>query len=307
MTLIVDQPLRCGIVSRMTRRTPRPWMFRLTAAVLSLGLAYVAYTQQTPPPQLTIEQVKDNLYVVVGDGGNVAVYVTNEGVVLVDDKYEQDYDQILARVKSVTTQPIRYILSTHYHADHSGGNTRFTNTAEIISTRAAREGIVKKIQSNAPANMVPARVTFTEETSLFLGGHEIRAHHFGKGHTNGDAVIYFPDLKVIHTGDLFTSATPLIDYPVGGSLVEWPKTIDKIFASGWDFDTVIPGHGPVSKPADLRAYRDRAETLMTRAAALIRQGKSQEEVGKFMTDEYKWAPNSLNMQWSLPGMMRELK
>jgi glyoxylase-like metal-dependent hydrolase (beta-lactamase superfamily II) len=275
--------------------------------MLMLGASYLAYTQQTPPPQLTIEQVKDNLYMVVGDGGNVAVYVTNEGVVLVDDKYEQDYDQILARVKSVTPQPIRYILSTHYHADHSGGNTRFANVAEIISTRNAREGIVKRVQSNAPANMVPARVTFTEETSVFLGGHEIRARHFGRGHTNGDAVVYFPDLKVIHTGDLFTSATPLIDYPVGGSLVEWPKTIDKIFASGWDFDTVIPGHGPVSKPADLRAYRDRAETLMNRAAALIRQGKSQEEVGKFMTDEYKWAPTSLNMQWSLPGMMRELK
>jgi glyoxylase-like metal-dependent hydrolase (beta-lactamase superfamily II) len=281
--------------------------YRLTALLAMLGASYVAYTQQTPPPQLTIEQVKDNLYMVVGDGGNVAVYVTNEGVVLVDDKYEQDYDQILARVKSVTPQPIRYILSTHYHADHSGGNTRFANVAEIISTRNAREGIVKRVQSNAPANMVPARVTFTEETSVFLGGHEIRARHFGRGHTNGDAVVYFPDLKVIHTGDLFTSATPLIDYPVGGSLVEWPKTIDKIFASGWDFDTVIPGHGPVSKPADLRAYRDRAETLMNRAAALIRQGKSQEEVGKFMTDEYKWAPTSLNMQWSLPGMMRELK
>lgn len=281
--------------------------YRLTAILLMLGASYLAYTQQTPPPQLTIEQVKDNLYMVVGDGGNVAVYVTNEGVVLVDDKYEQDYDQILARVKSVTQQPIRYILNTHYHADHSGGNTRFTNVAEIISTRAAREGIVKHIQSNAPNNMVPARVTFTEETSVFLGGHEIRARHFGRGHTNGDAVVYFPDLKVIHTGDLFTNGTPLIDYPVGGSLVEWPKTIDKIFASGWDFDTVIPGHGPVSKPADLRAYRDRAEVLMNRAAALIRQGKSQEEVGKFMTDEYKWTPTSLNMQWCLPGMMRELK
>ena len=128
-----------------------------------------------------------------------------------------------------------------------------------------------------------------------------------RSHTNGDAVVYFPDLKVIHTGDLFTSATPLIDYPVGGSLVEWPKTIDKIFASGWDFDTVIPGHGPVSKPADLRAYRDRAETMAARVSTLIRQGKSQDEVGKFMADEYKWTPTSLNMQWSLPGMMKELK
>jgi len=284
----------------------RTLLVRFSAAVFCVACAYVAYTQGNPPPTLTIEKVKDDLYVIVGDGGNVAVYITNEGVILVDDKYEQDHDQIVARVKSVTPQPIKYILSTHYHADHSGGNTKFTTEAEIISTRMAHDGIVQKKQSNAPPNMVPARVTFTDETDLFLGGKEVRAKYYGRAHTNGDAFVYFPALKVLHTGDTFTAATPLIDYPGGGSLVEWPKTLDAAMKA-LDFDTVIPGHGPVSKKADLMTYRDNADKMRTRVQALVRGGKSQAEVAKFMTDEYKWAAGSLNMQWSLPGMMTELR
>jgi glyoxylase-like metal-dependent hydrolase (beta-lactamase superfamily II) len=213
----------------------------------------------------------------------------------------------MAKVKGITSQPIRYILSTHYHADHSGGNTKFASEAQIISTRNAHDGIVEHKQSNAPNNMIPASVTFTDETSVYLGGKEVRAKWFGRGHTNGDAVVYFPAHQTIHTGDLFTAATPLIDYPGGGSLIEWTKTIDKIMNGGWDFDTTIPGHGPVSKKADLMTYRNNAETLRTRAQAVVRSGKSQAELAKFMTDEYKWAANSLNMQWSVPGMMTELK
>src|SRR2546422_894377 len=94
---------------------------RLSAGLLFLLLAIVAYTQnQTQPPQLTINKVKDDLFVIEGDGGNVAVYVTNEGVILVDDKYDRDHDQILEKIKSVTSQPVKYVINTHYHADHSG-------------------------------------------------------------------------------------------------------------------------------------------------------------------------------------------
>jgi len=279
---------------------------RLCAGILALGGAWVAFTQNNAPPQLKINKVFDDLYEIEGDGGNVAVYITQEGVIMVDDKYEQDHDQIMANVRSVTTQPIRYILSTHYHADHSGGNTRFTSEAEIISTRNAHDGIVQHKQSNAPAGMVAARVTFTDETDIFLGGKEVRARYFGRGHTNGDAVVYFPALRTIHTGDLVTGGTPLIDYPGGGSIVEWTKTLDAV-VKNLDFDTVIPGHGPVSKKDFLITYRNNAEALRTKVQAQIRMGKSQAEMAKFMTAEYKWAPDSLNMQWSLPGMMTELK
>lgn len=285
----------------MSRKT----VVRLCGGVLFLLGSWVAYTQNPQPAPLKIEKVKDDLYEIIGDGGNVAVYVTSEGVILVDDKFEQDHDQIVANVKSVTSQPIRYILSTHHHSDHSGGNVKFEPAVEIISTANARANIVEKKQPGAPANMTPAQVTFTDETAVFLGGKEVRAKYYGRGHTNGDAVIYFPALKTIHTGDLMAGASPLIDYGGGGSVVEWTKTLDG--ALQLDFDTVIPGHGNVTNKAGLKTYRDNVEKLRNRVQGLVRGGKSQDEIGKVMTAEYGWAAGSLPMQWSLPGMMTELK
>jgi len=269
------------------------------------GKQAAAQTKASAPFNLV--KVTDDLYVIDGGGaGNVAVYITNEGVIMVDDKFEQHFDEIMANVKKVTNQPVKYILSTHYHADHSGGNTRWTSIAEIISTRNAHDGIVNKIQSGAPPNMVPARVTYTDEMDLFLGGKEVRARHYGRGHTNGDAFVYFPALRVVHTGDMMTNGAALIDYPAGGSVVEWTKTLDTVVQQ-LDFDTVIPGHGPLSKKADLITYRNNVEKLRTRAQTLIRQGKSQDDVGKVMMAEFNWQPGSLSMQVSLPGMMTELR
>ena len=279
---------------------------RASLGVLLLFGCWIAYTQnQSKPPQLTLNKVKDDLYEIEGDGGNVAVYVTSEGVILVDDKFEQDFEGITAKVKSVTDQPVKYVLSTHHHSDHSGGNVKFLPTAEIISTANARANIVEHKQPNAPPSMAPARVVFTQECSVFLGGKEVRARYFGRGHTNGDAIIYFPALRTIHTGDMMAGVTPLIDYTGGGSVVEWTKTLDE--AMKLDFDTVIPGHGPVTTKSGLLTYRNNIEKLRNRAAALIREGKSQDDIGKVMMAEFNWAPNSLQMQWSLPGIMAELK
>ncbi len=283
----------------------RTKIVRLCGGIVFLLGAWVAYTQTPAPPQLKINQVKDDLYEIEGDGGNVAVYITNEGVILVDDKFEQDHDQIVAKVKSVTAQPIKYIVTTHHHSDHSGGNVKFEPAVEIISTANARANIVSHKQPGAPANMTPAQVTFTDETAVYLGGKEVRARYFGRGHTNGDAFVYFPALKTIHTGDMMAGATPLIDYTGGGSLVEWTKTLDS--AMTLDFDTVIPGHGAVTNKAGLLTYRNNVEKLRTRAAGLVREGKSQEEVGKVMAAEFGWAPTSMQAQWSLPGLMTELK
>jgi cyclase len=284
----------------------RTKLVRLCGGVVFLLGSWVAYTQNAnQPPQLKLNQVKDDLYEIEGDGGNVAVYITNEGVILVDDKFEQDHDQIVAKVKSVTAQPIKYILSTHHHSDHSGGNVKFEPAVEIISTANARANIIEHKQPGAPANMTPAQVTFTDETSVFLGGKEVRARYFGRGHTNGDAMVYFPALKTIHTGDMMAGTTPLIDYTGGGSLVEWTKTLDG--AMKLDFDTVIPGHGAVTNKAALLVYRNNVEKLRNRATGLIREGKSQEEVGKVMAAEFGWAPTTMQAQWSLPGMMTELK
>jgi cyclase len=285
----------------------RTLIARVFTGILFLAGAWFAYTQQAnQPPKLKLNKVKQDLFEIEGDGGNVAVYVTNEGVILVDDKFDQDHEQIVSNVKSVTDQPIKYIISTHYHADHSGGNARFLPTAEIISTANARKNILNHVQSNAPAGVMPARVVFTSETAVFLGGKEVRARYFGRGHTNGDAVIYFPALRTIHTGDLMAGDTPLIDYPGGGSIVEWTKTLDAVMKE-WDFDTVIPGHGAVTTKANLLTYRNNVEKERNLVSSMIRQGKNSDEIGKVLIAQYKWIDKDLHFQWSLPGMMTDLK
>lgn len=289
-------------------RMSRTLVLRLTVGIIFLLGGWIAYTQnQGGPPQLKVNKVKDDLYEIEGDGGNVAVYVTSEGLVLVDDKFDRDHEAIMQAIKTFSSEPVKYVLSTHYHEDHSGGNAKMlAMNAEIISTANARKNIVAHIQSNAGIFPTPARVVFTEETSVFLGGKEVRAHHFGRGHTNGDAVIYFPALRTIHTGDLMAGNTPLIDYPGGGSLVEWAKTLDAAM-NGFDFDTVIPGHGAVTNKAGLKKYRDDVEKLRSRATELVRQGKSRDELAKAMQMEFGWQANGLQMQWSIPGMMTELR
>jgi cyclase len=280
-------------------------------AFIAFGAALPdGFSQQTKGrPPLGIEKVADDLHVIIGSGGNVGVLVTDEGVVLVDAKFEEDYAGILAQVKKVTDKPVKYVINTHHHSDHSGGNTRFIEVAEIISHKNARANIEGKKQSNAAPNMRPARIVFTDETSVFLGGKEVRARYFGRGHTNGDVIVYFPAQRVIHMGDLMAGVTPLIDYSGGGSIVEWSKTVAAAMAA-LDFDKVIPGHGAVTNRAGLQTYSDNVAKLRTETAKLIRQGKSKEEVRAYLATQYpaNYAnPESLNNQWSLPGFMTELK
>jgi cyclase len=283
---------------------------RLAAGALATVGAWVAYTQnpQQPRPPLTIEKVKDDLYAIIGNGGNVAVYITDEGVILIDDKFEQDYPEIMAKVKTVTDKPIRYVLNTHQHGDHTGGNAKMlAASVEIIAQKNARANMVTGKMPGIP------RISFTDETEVFLGGKEVRARYFGRGHTNGDAVIYFPADRVVHTGDLFTVATstapvtvaPFIDYSASGSIVEWTKTLDGVLNSGWDFDIAIPGHGPVSKRADLVAYRKNFEAMRNRVSNLVRGGQSKDDVSKMLAAEFGW-PATASAR-SLDPMMAELK
>lgn len=280
----------------------RTLWIRATAAAIVLAGAWVAYTQQQgPPPQMTMQKVKDDLYVIEENGtGNVAVYITNEGTILVDDKFERDYDGIMEKVKSVTDKPVKYVMSTHHHGDHTGGSAKFLQMAEIIAHKNNRINMVNGKQPGVP------RVVFSDEADIFLGGKEVRARYFGRGHTNGDAVIYFPALRVIHTGDLMAGTSPLIDYSGGGSLKDWTGTLDGVI-KGFDFDTVIPGHGDVTTKAGLMKYRDDVEKLQNRVSSMLRGGKSKDDVSKMLVADFAWDPKGLPMRVSLDGMMSEMK
>ena len=229
---------------------------------------WMAWPQNPPAPaSLELQKVTPNLYVVIGDGGNVAFLPTSEGVILVDDKFERDGPQILAKVKSVTDKPIRYVLNTHQHGDHTGGNAALlAANAEIVIHKNARANMVAGNMPGLP------HITFNDEAQVFAGGKEVIARHLGRGHTNGDAVIYFPSERVLHSGDLLVAGAPFCDTSAGGSIKEWDQTLQK--ALEYDFDTVIPGHGPVMHRADLEKYvhtvaaiRDRVRTACAGGAA----------------------------------------
>jgi cyclase len=275
-------------------------LFALTAG---FQRAVQAWTQgQKPPGPLRIENVKDNLYMISGEGGNVAVYVTDEGVILVDDMFDRNHQDILAQVASITSRPVRYVLNTHQHDDHAGGDLKMLAIAEVIAHRNVRTNlsdIRQPYYEDTPGTPIGLpRVTFSDEMSVFLGGKEVRALYFGRGHTSGDAVIFFPDLGVIHTGDLFLgSARPpnpdrppgvniYVDYAQGGSFLEWTDTLDRTLEL--NFDTVIPGHGPVSNKQDVVRFRSDLATMRDRIAAMIRGGATKREVVDTFETDYGW-------------------
>lgn len=276
----------------------RMWAVRLAGAFLAVGGLWLGLTQ--PPPQdLTVEKIADDLHVIVGSGGNVAVLTTGDGVILVDDKFERNVPGILEKVKGITSQPVRYILNTHHHGDHTGGNQLLMKNAEIVAHRNARANIVKNSQPGAP------QISFADEFALNLGGKEVRARHFGAGHTNGDIVVSFPAHKVVHTGDLFVRGTPFIDYGNGGNSEAWQKTLDGILSL--EFDTLIPGHGALSKRADLAKWKADFATIRARVKEMAQQGKSKDDVarGLKVDDLQGWTLGGLFVK-SIPGLYDEV-
>jgi len=295
----------------------------LFAGAIALQSAWVVYTQTAKPPgPLRIEKVKGDLYMISGEGGNVAVYVTSEGVVLVDDMFDRNHADILAQVKSITDKPLKYVINTHQHDDHAGGDMKMLPIAEVIAHKNARANLVHIRQpyyEDTPGTPIGLpRLTFSDEASVFLGGKEIRAKYFGRGHTSGDAIVYFPDLKVVHTGDLFLGRRPArdgapaqsrpagvniyVDYAQGGSFFDWTKTLDG--ALTLDFDTVIPGHGPVSTKADVAAFRADIDTMRTRLAGMVRQGKTKDDMVNTLEADYGWRAKGCPPTTPTPGCLQ---
>ncbi len=271
----------------------------LVALVAAAAIAIVV-TGQEPDP-LSVTPVKDGLYYINGVGGNVGVRVTDAGVVLVDDKFPRNVDAIRARVAEVTDQPIRYVINTHHHGDHAGGNVGFIDTADVIAHENARKNMIRNEQE------APPRIVYTDQTAVHLGGVEVRAHHLGRGHTNGDSVVYFPDLRTVHGGDLLHGTAPFIDYANGGSSQEWLGVLDGILAL--DFDTAIPGHGGLMTRADVEAFRDQFVAVRTRMRELIDGGLAKEDApARIVTPELSWttAENGLFMRRSIPGFYDEI-
>jgi len=299
----------------VTRRS----LVRATLALFLLQIAWIAYTQTPKPPgPLRIERVKSDLYMISGEGGNVAVDVTGEGIVLVDDMFDRNHADILAQIKSITDKPLKYVFNTHQHDDHAGGDLKMLPIAEVIAHKNVRANLTHIKQpyyEDTPGTPIGLpRVTFSDEMSVHLGGKEVRALYFGRGHTSGDAIVYFPDLRVIHTGDLFLGARagrggapprglPIyVDSAQGGSLIDWPKTLDGVLTL--DFDTVIPGHGPVSTKQDVLKLRNDIDAMRTRVGGLVKEGKPKSEIVKTLEIDYGWRATGCPPSPPTPGCLQ---
>ena len=299
---------------------------RWTSAIRMVGafalVAAVALTQQYPLKQITekvspgpvrIDKVKEGLYVIRGpflacgtrgcqpngsdDGlihepGDVALRVTPEGLILVDDKYPENVADVLAQVKTISQLPVKYLLNSHHHGDHASGNAKIRALGiDIIGHKNIRANFLRIKQPGEP------NITFADESAVYLGGVEVRMFYVGRGHTNGDTIIYFPDLKTVHTGDLIIDGMPVIDYPGGGSAIEFVKTIDNLLKI--DFDTMIPGHGRVMNKNDVRAYRARFAEMNRRMAELVRRKVPKEQAqAALKLDDLGWGDSVSTRAWA---------
>jgi glyoxylase-like metal-dependent hydrolase (beta-lactamase superfamily II) len=269
-----------------------------------LAIATHAYAQfGSAPAKLSLIKLQDDLYVIHNEfvPGNTTALITNAGVILVDDKFEVDHDNIVAMLKTVTNQPVKYVINTHYHADHSGGNAKLQADGTLaVASASARARMVAAKQPGLPD------ITAQPRGAIYLGGKTAEIYWIGRSHTDGDVVVLFPQQRVLAAGDMYTNEkdTPeLIDYAGGGSAKEWPATVDNLLKL--DFDTVVPGHGTVAKKADLTKYRADVQRLWDLAVQMVKAGKSRADIEKAMRMEFNWA--DLHVMSSLDGLMKEAR
>lgn len=242
-------------------------------------------------PAQAIEQVKPGVFMITGAGGNSTFHVTSEGIILVDGKLPSDanYDALMALIRSKSDQPVKYLIVTHHHADHTGNNQKFLDAGvQVVAHENLKKNLVTYESNPKPA---PPSVTYAgAEYTIKLGGVTAELHHFGRAHTSGDTVVYFPDVKVVCLSDTVTTGTtdPLIDYAGGGSATDWTNVLAGVLKL--DFDAAIPGNGPVLTKADVAAYKAKFDTMLVKAKELVAKGVPQDQLLAQLKMENGWAP-----------------
>jgi cyclase len=263
------------------------------AAIVVVGLGAVGVEAQRGsriPPTGLIEKVRDNLYKIGGAGGNTTVFVTANGVVLVDTKLANNGEAILKQVQTVTDKPVSMIINTHVHPDHNGSNDYFKTARPTIEV-VAHENTSKWVKANPRANpaMLPDR-TFTDKTTLGTGTDRIDLYYFGPGHTNGDAFVVFPAVRAMCIGDLMAwNMAPLIDPATGGSVIALPDTLEKAMKGIKNVELVIEGHGNVNTWDGLRAYTEFNRALLNIAKAALSREQTPEQALDQLAGNAKFA------------------
>lgn len=256
-----------------------------------IGLAWLAFVAQPlqaqEPVEIKATEVAPAIYMLTGQGGNLGLSVGEDGAFLIDDQFAPLSEKILAAIAGLTDKPVKFVLNTHWHFDHTGGNENFGKQGSLIVAhekvreRLAAGGVIeafKKEVPPAPAVALPV-ITFTEAMTFHFNGEAIRVEHPRAAHTDGDAIIYFEKANVVHMGDTFFNGFyPFVDAGSGGSLKGVIAAVAQVLQR-IDSDTrIIPGHGPLATKAQLQDYHQMLTTVHARISKLKAGGKSLEQV-----------------------------
>ena len=245
---------------------------------------------------VTATRVAPGLYMVQGRGGNIGVSVGRDGVFLVDNQYAPLTEKVRAALRAITDLRVRFVINTHWHGDHSGGNENMGKAGAIL---VAHENVRQRMSTDqliefynalvppSPAGALPV-ITFTDEATFYLNGEAIRAMHIAHAHTDGDAIIHFPNANVVHMGDTFFNGRyPFIDLSSGGSIDGVITAAERVLEVSDENTRIIPGHGPLASRADLQAYRDMLVEIRSRVQRMVAEGTSVDEiVGAGVTAEW---------------------
>jgi cyclase len=271
----------------------------LIALLILPGLA-IAQQQDFSKVQIKVTKVSGNIYMLEGAGGNIAASVGEDGIVIVDDQYAPLADKIEAALKDlkITDKPVRFVINTHYHGDHTGGNEPFANTGSTVIAQdnvrkrletggTAGNGASLKFDYKASPKIALPIITFEHDVTVHLNGEDIRALHFPAGHTDGDSIIFFPKNNVVHMGDDFVRyGFPFIDVASGGSVQGMIAALEKASAQLPADVKVIPGHGALSNLDDVRAFT----TMLKETSAVVEKALKDHKTLDQMKQEKILAP-----------------
>ncbi len=257
------------------------------AGIVCCAVSSAAVAQSFDDVEIETVDHGSSIYTLYGAGGNIGLSVGGDGVLMIDDQFAPLSDKILAAVAELSDQPVTYLLNTHWHGDHVGGNVALEEQGAIIlahdnvRTRMSVEQVQEIFERTVPASPTSALpvITFSESATIHFNGHEIHVFHAEAGHTDGDSIVHFRDLNIVHMGDtLFTGRLPFIDFASGGSIYGAIAAQEKVLELADEKTVIVPGHGKVGNKEDLIAARDLLVLIRDAIQPLVDQGLTAEEI-----------------------------